>query len=342
MSYERAPEEVANLGGRIAADLTRFLFGEAVVVSRRSACGAPAEEQLAKAFYFTASPGHWNQALESFESAVAADANCLDGLAGVAEIAVRMSKRGTGGADFLAKAGAAARRAIELDGSVPAAHNALANVLFWNEWRWKEAEHHFQRAIELQPSFALAHHDYAWMMAAAGRPDEAVARMERSRELDPVSPQVNIDTGWILYRTRRFADAIKHCRRVLEVDPKMEEARVSLELSLVNQGRFREALAEGRGRHSSSNAPTEDAEREYRRRARDRVRKKEHSGAAPGNAFLAAVQYVLAGELQPALDWLEQSFERRELMAALIDCEPVFDPLRDNPRFQRLVARLRR
>ncbi len=342
MSYDRAPAEFAGLAGHIAADLTRFLFGEAVAVARRSPCNRAAEVHLAKAFTFTASQRHWNEALDSFDSAAAADANCVDSLAGVAEVAVRLAMRGAPAAEVLSKAGAAARRAIDLDPSAAAAHNALANVLFWSEWRWKEAELHFRRAIELQPSLALAHHDYAWMMAASGRPDEAIARMERSRELDPVSPQVNIDTGWILYRTRRFSDAIKHCRRVLELDPKMEEARGSLELALVSEGRFREALAEGPGQGVSSTISSQDAEREYRKRAGDRVRKIEQSGTEPKSAFLAALQYVLAGEPQPAMDWIEKAFERRELMAALIDCEPAFDSLRGGPRFQRLVARLGR
>ena len=54
----------------------------------------------------------------------------------------------------------------------------------------------------------------------------------------------------------------------------------------------------------------------------------------------AAQDYIRAGELDLALDWLERGYELRNQNMPYISVAPVFDPVRDHPRFRALLQRM--
>ena len=85
------------------------------------------------------------------------------------------------------KAKAAAIKALKLDGSLGEAHNSLAFVLDGFDWDLDAGGKEFQRAIELNPGYATAHHWYAWHLTLSGRFDEAITEMRKAENLDPLS-----------------------------------------------------------------------------------------------------------------------------------------------------------
>ena len=121
-------------------------------------------------------------------------------------------------AEYLPKARAAARRALELDENLAEGHYALANLLTY-AWQWAGAEGEYKRAIMLNPNLALAHRWYAAFLRLVGRHEEAIAEITRARELDPLSPGVNATVGLVLASARRYEPAIATLTRTIELDP---------------------------------------------------------------------------------------------------------------------------
>jgi tetratricopeptide (TPR) repeat protein len=114
----------------------------------------------------------------------------------------------------------------ETDETLPEAHTALALIVQNYDWDWKTAEKEFRRAIDLNPSYATAHHWYAEHLMWRGRFDEAFQESERARQLDPLSLIIAADNGAILYFSRQYDRAIEKFRSVLEMDPKFPRAHL--------------------------------------------------------------------------------------------------------------------
>src|SRR5262249_7635531 len=112
----------------------------------------------------------------------------------------------------------------------------LGNIAFWRDWDWKTAEREFQTALRANPSDPDAHHDLAWLLAALGRRQEALAGLQRAPALDPLSSYINMDAAWLLLQAGRFRESAAQARRVLELDPEFKEARVCLSRALMYAG----------------------------------------------------------------------------------------------------------
>jgi Tfp pilus assembly protein PilF len=110
------------------------------------------------------------------------------------------------------KAKETALTALNLDDSLADAHTSLAFVEMHFEWKFREAEREFKRAIDLDPNCSIAHQWYAFDLAAMGRLDEAVAEVKRARQTDPFSAIVNTDVAEILYFDRNYDEALRQAR----------------------------------------------------------------------------------------------------------------------------------
>src|ERR1035437_5931356 len=114
----------------------------------------------------------------------------------------------------------AALKAVELDDSLAETHTSLAAIRLFCDWDWQGAESEFKRAIQLNPSYSLAHRVYASLLIRRGRGGEALAEMERAVENDPMSAELNYVGGWHYYVMRQYDQALKQYRKALEMDPK--------------------------------------------------------------------------------------------------------------------------
>src|SRR5207249_792227 len=121
--------------------------------------------------------------------------------------------------DAMPKAKAAALKALELDEELAEAHTALGQVLALYEWNWKEAEKHFQRALELNPNYALAHLYYGQNLVEQGRL-EGIEEMKRAGQLDPLTPSTTVLLPLIYYNARRYDEANSQLRQIIEAYPK--------------------------------------------------------------------------------------------------------------------------
>jgi TolB-like protein/DNA-binding winged helix-turn-helix (wHTH) protein/Tfp pilus assembly protein PilF len=246
-------------------------------------------------------------------------------------------------AEAYPKAREAAVRAIELDPGNASAYVSLGTIKFRYEWNWEEAEREFQRAIGINPSLGIAHHDYAWFLVAMERFDEGIDHMRLAQRLDPLSPLANSDVGWVYLMARRYDEAIEQIKRTLELEPSFGSALACLERAYTLKGQPREAyetlLRETRegGTRDRESDPAVSMKTLYRKRLEKRLAEMDTRAASP---YSAATLCVAAGEREQALEFLESAYRDRDPMLVAARTDPAFDDLRTEPRFAGLLKRI--
>jgi len=249
--------------------------------------------------------------------------------------------------EALPKAKAAAIKALELDNNLGEAHNSLAFCLDGFDWDFAAAEKEFRRAIELNPSYATAHHWYAWHLSLLGRNSEAISEMKKAKDLDPLSLIINADLAELYLIAHSYDESIQQSRRTIEMDANFALAHNQLAQAYLQKQMFGEAVGElQRAIKISGGSPTFTANlaRTYAAMGRrneaiellDDLRK--HSSPGYSRASEIAAVYVALGDSDRAMTWLEKGFEERFNPGVLL--RPGFDPLRADPRFQNLLRRI--
>jgi tetratricopeptide (TPR) repeat protein len=149
------------------------------------------------------------------------------------------------GADSKAQAMAAARRAIALDPSSPAAHTTLAVATLVYENNRTAAKQEFQRALELSPAYGMGRCWYAlfYLQWACGDYVQAIAEARRALDDDPLSAYVMMTLGACLYTAGRTDEAVETCRRAILQDPESFVSRWALGISFGLAGRSEEAAS---------------------------------------------------------------------------------------------------
>jgi TolB-like protein/DNA-binding winged helix-turn-helix (wHTH) protein len=245
------------------------------------------------------------------------------------------------------QARAAAQKALEIDGSLAEAHAALGFVLLWHDWDWPAAERELKHAIKLKPSYAIGHHWYAEYLSAMGRHEGAISEIRRAQELDPVSALMQTIGAEILYYARRYDDAIEQARKGLFLDPNYGLAYVWLARAHEQKGMYEKAVKEYEeaerltGRDSSASRACVFAMAGKRSKALslvDQTLRRQRRGEI--RSLQVARAYVGVGEKDRALDWLEKTYAECDPNMVFLKVSPMWDPLRDTPRFRDLLRRM--
>jgi TolB-like protein/DNA-binding winged helix-turn-helix (wHTH) protein/Flp pilus assembly protein TadD len=247
------------------------------------------------------------------------------------------------------KARAAALKALELDNSLAEAQTSLATVQFNYDWNWPAAAGGFQRAIELNPSYATAYQRYSLYLMAMGRAGESLAQMNRARELDPLSISMSFSLGWRLYMAHQYDQAISQLRNTLEMDPNFALPRMVLGQAYEQKGMLPQAIAElqkavavsrdsppmlGSLGHAFGVAGNKAEAEKILGQLLEQSKKQYVS------PFYVSIVYAGLHENEKAMDWLEKACEDRSNAIIFVKVDPDFDGLRSNPRFQALLRRL--
>ena len=141
------------------------------------------------------------------------------------------------------RARAAAERAVSLDSTLAEAWSALADVRFYADWDWEGAEQAFVRANELNPSIAMNHFHYAWLLLVLNRYDDAIAEHEAAKQLDPFTPFQSALLGWAYLYRGDTEGAKEQARRTLELRPDGNMGHLVLGMAQQMDGLHEEAIA---------------------------------------------------------------------------------------------------
>jgi TolB-like protein len=235
--------EVARaVAGQIQVQLTP---GEQTTLARTRRVNPEAYEAFLKGnFFLHQGLRGVDKSLEFFKRAIELDGRHSDSYAGLAEalcysgiFELRPS------AETYPEARAAALKALELDESNAAAHNALADVRQGYDWDLAGAEVEFKRARQLNPSHLLTRLWYAESLTRMGRFDEAFAESARAVALDPVSPLAIGNRGMLFFRARRYDEAIRASQQALDLDPSFVNAFWWQGVSYAGKGDFPKSIA---------------------------------------------------------------------------------------------------
>jgi TolB-like protein/DNA-binding winged helix-turn-helix (wHTH) protein/Tfp pilus assembly protein PilF len=289
----------------------------------------------------------FQEAIGYFQQATVKDpgyARAYAGLAGVYALIGGYSGAPT--PQFMPQARAAALRALQLDDNLPEAHAALALIVQNYDYDWQTAEKEFKRAIELNPNYATGHHWYAEHLAWEGRFEEAVRESERARQLDPLSLIIASDHAAILLYSRQYDRAITQFSAVREMDPNFPRASLIFG-AYVQKGMFAEAQAVIESEFTTGSS-WQLAYLGYiygrtgkRVQAEGELRKLLDLNRRQAlNPMVIVPAYLGMGNNDQAMAWLEKAYAVHSNSLTALKVEPIYDPLRGDPRFQNLLRRV--
>jgi TolB-like protein/tetratricopeptide (TPR) repeat protein len=245
------------------------------------------------------------------------------------------------------RAAAEAIKALQIDGDSAEAHAALGYVRHY-QWQWEEAEREFRRAIELNPSYALARLWYANLLMSRSRFDESLREAYAARDLDPFSLIANSNIGWILIHAGRPREAADHLARTIELDPDYPQAHFRMASARAALGDFDAAFhhatrfAELTNRSASAVTLLVSLHAKAGRTEEARKLLNEYLQMTRGQYVpptTLAGTYVALGEVEAALTALEQAYEEGSNQIAYLADEPAFAAIHSHPRYQALLER---
>jgi TolB-like protein/Flp pilus assembly protein TadD len=245
------------------------------------------------------------------------------------------------------KAEEAARKALELDDKLAEAHAALGLAYIgFAPSNFSIGDKELGHAIELSPNLAVAHYNLGLSFIRQGRLDEASAELMKARALDPLSSVIARAVVIPYYFKRDYGRAFELLRQANELGPALS---ATWEIGLfIRSGSIKEAFAEiEKAKDARRNdllliysAGMAYAASGKQVEALQSIKELEAiAGSSLSTAHWIAKIYATLNDKENAFSWLERGLATGALGVFYKD-EPVWDPIRDDPRFEELVGKM--
>ncbi len=357
-TYDRKLIDIFAIESEIAKSVTENLKARLNGRAEEVLAARPTENPQAHELYLK---GRylWNRrnteslrkAADYFQQAIDLDPNYALAYAGLGDVhSILPLYAGTAPKDDVPKALVAARKAVALDSNLAEAHTSLGNALISNG-QLKQAESELRRALDLNPNYATAHQWLAECLFGYGQFPESLSENERAHELDPLSLIINASYASSLSGVGRYDEAVKQARKALDLDPKLVPGHEILGQTYEDEGKLDEAIKEYQKANEIDATPSNFAmlAHAYARTGRlDETRKildklTALSAQRYVGSYPLAIVHLALGEKDEALRLLELSLVERDILLqglfGSLKIDKRLDPLRNEPRFQRLVER---
>jgi serine/threonine protein kinase/tetratricopeptide (TPR) repeat protein len=352
--YSRKLADLPQLQSELANDVAKNLTSKLLNKDRERLSKTDTEDIQAFQYYLRGryqlnrmTDDGFRKAVELFKLSIARDQAFAMAYAGLAEANTNLGVFNVEAPhDVFPLSRSAALTALTLDPDLARAYSELAMIKMAYEWDRQGAAHDFAKAVEINPSDAESHLQYAFFLAFGGEFERAEAEMKRSIEIDPASPGKIASLAQIYFFARRYNDAIEQANIALELDPNLGFAHWTLGLALLHAGSFETAIqAFRRSIPLSGDSPDEPAslaiahammgdKNEARKILGELEHRRDGKYISPG--LLAAV-YASLGERDKAFALLDKAMADKDIILASSAVDPLFDPLRDDPRFTAIM-----
>jgi len=357
--YSRKASDIFALQGEIAKQITTAL---------RTRLTGEDEKRMAK--NYTANPEayqyylkgrYWwnkrnedgfNKGREYFQQAIEKDPTYALAYSGLADSYSLLAEYAyVAPKESYPRAREAAQKALEIDDTLAEAHASLAWVKTIYDWDRSGGEKEFQRAIELNPAYATAHFWHSLALVSMGRSEEAIAEQKRALQLDPLSLIINRVLGFEFYAARHYDQAIEQEKLTLEMDPNFAFVHLNLGQAYLQKSMYKEGIAEFEKelvvspRHPYALSGLGHAYAVAGRRA-EAQKMLDQLNAISEQKYVPAISkvgvYVGLGDKEKAFEWLGKAYEDRSIGSSFptIKADPIYDPLRSDPRFADLLRRM--
>ncbi len=289
------------------------------------------------------------KAIAYFTKAIEQDPRYAAAYAGLADAYYGLSNIYLPPEEAMPQARAAANKALEIDSSLSEAHAALATVFAFYDWNWLAAEREFKLAIELNPSYATAHHQYGIYLVAQGRFDAASLELNLARQLDPLSLSIEVTAAWPDYYGRDYQGAIAKLRDTIEKAPKFFPARLLRGLANGQLGQHTEAVAEITQAYHLSESPNLLANLGHAYAVAGMLEKahkvlEELTTNLEQGEYITpyhmALMFIGLGNKDQAMHWLERAYTEKDERSVMMKVDPLLDSLRSDPRFLNLLRKM--
>jgi TolB-like protein/class 3 adenylate cyclase/lipoprotein NlpI len=290
------------------------------------------------------------KAVQHFEYSIEKDPNYALAWSGLADTYnmlgefTSLSRR-----ELYPNAKAAVEKALLLDNQLAEAHISLACLRMINEWDWAGAYSEFKIGLGLNPYYATGHHWYAEWLQYMGRLEEAIREIAIAVDLDPISQAIAKDQGMIYYYGRQYDLAIEKAQISKALDPDFHQVHRLLSLCYQGKGLFEKAIAEHhlwskriRNEVKSNVALAQIyAAAGRKKETLDLITSMSTGLILTGNDFRGmALVYASLGDADTAFKWMEKSIAKHEESLVSMGVDPKFDPIREDPRFKVILAKL--
>ena len=242
----------------------------------------------------------------------------------------------------------AAEQAISLDSMLADAHAARGSALLSFDHNFPEARREIQRAVDLDPNSFIALISQQAMFVATGKTDSALIVLQRGLASDPLSPLNALLMGRFFGIVGRYDEAIAQYQRVVQLAPPLAPiAMIPIAEAQAAQGKKTEA--DSTVAQVKAMLPPEfhfmlanaEAAVGHTAEARKLVAQLEAvSRQHYVRPELIATVYARLGDRDKAFAWLEKAFEAKSPYLFALHVDKQWDPLRGDPRFAALEARL--
>ena len=297
-------------------------------------------------------PANTQQAADNFQRVTAAAPAYAPGFASLGRTLNYLARYSPQRTLLVEQARAAASRALDLDSASAQAHATLANIRFREDRDWIGAEAGYRLAMSKDPNNAEIHQELASVLAYGGRHDDAQREIQVALELDPLSPTIHDSAFYIYLAIRQWDRAREMAARLGRLAPNDSTSIVETSLWFALQNDCRAAVEELK-KLEARRRDLVEAEVSYyegyvlgrcvsRQEGARFARKLEENIDRSPIALALTIAEVWAGASDRAnvLHWLEESNRRREVFLPYAAADPVFDPFRDDPRFQELMRQI--
>lgn len=332
--------------------ITSHLADEAVSAAPPRSVNPDAYDAFLRGRFYGTNRADLHKSIEAYQQAVQKDPNYAMAYAGLASAYALLGQvpyDDSPPAQVRPQAKAAAQHALDLDPQLAEPHAVLANLAFSYDWDFETAEREFQRALALAPNDPAVHHLYSRYFIARNRLKQARDENSHALELDPVSPLFNSVRAEIDYQAHDYDSTIDQARRSIELYPNYPLAYVWLGSAYREKKMYLQALEQfSRCRQLSGDRPAMIAlyghalgisgDAAGARQALADLERLSQSRYVSSLYF--ATVYLGLGQNRKALDSLDQAYREHNDRLVYLGADPIADPLRSDPRFQQLLAKI--
>ena len=239
--------------------------------------------------------------------------------------------------------------AFALDETCAEALGGIGWIALYYDWDWKKAKESLEKSIELNPNYSYGYHGLAWYWVVAGRLENAIDTMKTAMKLDPLSHVFNCSLATMYWYSGQYDKALEQRKKSLELAPGFVTALIGQAEQYLSMSMYQQAIESiqqaidigGRtprlvallGKAYVLSGMTSEAEILLRE-----LQEKDWNEYVSPIYF--AEFYANLGDIDEAFEWLNKAYEKRYPMMPFLRVDSSLEPLRSDPRFDRLLKQM--